>query len=203
MRFRGIIILSLTLTATWGCTPHTGERPIRIVAPADLPATYHLDDLTAVLRYGVSEQNNIEPRDFADADYGLPAKLDRQLALFAKIGPTTAPKRFSTPDERLAYWYNARAAWAIKLAMLKDCPEELSGAEFEERTFPPDGRRMTLADIDRALSREADWRIVTAAPCTFKMRQKSLCDWPQRLAFRASSSSTMSRRWRRQESWNR
>ena len=45
--------------------------------------------------------------------------LDDQLKLLAVTGPTATPELFSTPTQRLAYWYNARTAWSIELGMMQ------------------------------------------------------------------------------------
>ena len=93
-------------------------------------------------------------------------RLDAQLKALAVSGPTASPGLYPTPEARLAYWYNARAAWAIKLAFDANCPRGgLARACLEERPFPLDGRRMTLDTIDAVLAGEADWRIPAAAPC--------------------------------------
>jgi len=90
--------------------------------------------------------------------------LDEQLRILAVCGPTATPERFADEDARLAYWYNARAAWALKLAALADFPEELSDAALNHRPFPLDGQTMTLARIDQRLAENPDRRTVMAAP---------------------------------------
>ncbi|MCE5277859.1 MAG: hypothetical protein ABFD92_00625 [Planctomycetaceae bacterium] len=96
--------------------------------------------------------------------------LDKQLALLAANGPTATPGQFaaeggaSAADKALAYWYNARAAWAIKLAMLAREGETITRPLLEQRPFDIDGRTMTLADIDALLAADDDWRTLPAAP---------------------------------------
>jgi hypothetical protein len=90
--------------------------------------------------------------------------LDAQLKLLAVTGPTVTPKLFPTAEDALAYWYNARAAWAIKLASLCDDPDKAGADQIEQREFPLDGRTMTLEKIDEILAGDADWRVVAAAP---------------------------------------
>lgn len=92
-------------------------------------------------------------------------RLDAQLLRLKVTGPTATPDLLGGADDRLAYWYNARAAWSLKLVHLLACPQKVCPAELPRRSFPLDGRMMTLADIDEHLLAESDdWRVVVAAP---------------------------------------
>ena len=117
-------------------------------------------DLALVLHKAQDKKGFLD----VDALKKYSAQLDSQLKRLAVTGPGVTPNLFTGKPDRLAYWYNARAAWAMKLALLNDCPQELSVAALEERPFPLDGRRMTLAGIDGILKDWGDWRVLAAAP---------------------------------------
>jgi hypothetical protein len=89
--------------------------------------------------------------------------LEDQLKLLAVTGPSSTPELLVGREERLAYWYNARAAWSIYLLGECDCPDQLRRRDLA-RPFPLDGRMMTLDQIDAQLSDYDDWRIMAAAP---------------------------------------
>ena len=90
--------------------------------------------------------------------------LDRQLAILAVTGPTATPKLFPRRQDALAYWYNAHAAWSMKLLLARHCPRLIGAAAMLDRQFPLDGRTMTLGDIGRILASEDDFRIAAAVP---------------------------------------
>ncbi|HHH75590.1 MAG TPA: hypothetical protein ENL03_01030 [Phycisphaerae bacterium] len=90
--------------------------------------------------------------------------LLEQVTLLAVTGPTITPEFFSTDMDRLAYWFNARAAWAIELPLRCEFSEDHAGERLLNRPFPLDGRMMTLCDIDAILLGDADLRTVAAAP---------------------------------------
>ena len=135
-------------------------EPVRLDTTGVEPRVTYAD-LAGVLDRGVDGNGHLDMFFLKK----LAGRLDAQLKLLAVTGPTATPELVAGPEERLAYWYNARAAWATKLAMLANCPKELSRERFEARPFPLDGRQMTLEDIDAILSKDDDWRVVVAAPC--------------------------------------
>ena len=90
--------------------------------------------------------------------------LDRQLAILAVTGPTATPALFPSHDDVLAYWYNAHAAWSLKLLTAKGCPRLIGAAAMLDRKFPLDGRTMTLRNIGAILAAEDDFRIAAAVP---------------------------------------
>ena len=90
--------------------------------------------------------------------------LDRQLRLMTVMGPQTSPEQLASDDDVLAYWYNARAAWAMKLTLVCNCPLRLSKGELIDRRFQIDGREMTLTEIDAQVASLGDWRVTAAAP---------------------------------------
>jgi hypothetical protein len=76
----------------------------------------------------------------------LEKDLVSQLRLLAVTGPGATPALFKTREDRLAYWLNARASWAIRFAVEEDDRDE--DDKTERGDFPLDGRRMTLDQID-------------------------------------------------------
>jgi hypothetical protein len=81
------------------------------------PAGFSHADLDAFLRRHVDASGRV---DYAAARRDR-ADLDRYLAALAQASPDSHPERFSTPDERLAYWINAYNA-AVIAAVLPHHP---------------------------------------------------------------------------------
>ncbi len=90
--------------------------------------------------------------------------LDAQLKRLAVTGPSASPQLLAAPYDRLAYWYNARTAWAMKLAMVEEYPLRFNRQELVDRQFTLDGKTMTLREIDDILAADADWRVLVASP---------------------------------------
>lgn len=90
--------------------------------------------------------------------------LQRQLVRMAVSGPTVSPELYPADEDRLAYWYNARTAWSIALAMRLHEEKKTDPSLLENFLFPLDGRQRTLADIDRAVFALGGYRAVVAAP---------------------------------------
>lgn len=128
------------------------------------------DDLAYVLAEAVRRDGRVDAVHLRRSA----ERLDAQLRLLAVTGPTACPRLLPTADDRLAYWYNARAAWAMKLWLLADCPDEMSDQALMLRPFPLDGRRMSLGQIDAILAAEDDFRVVAAAPCVTWQRAAPL-----------------------------
>jgi hypothetical protein len=135
--------------------------PVRLDTAGVAPAANY-EDLAFVLAKATNDKGYLDYDELkSDAN-----RLEAQLKRLAVAGPTATPALFPTYESRLAYWYNARAAWAIKLALDADCPRDsLAPARLEERGFPLDGRGMTLDQIDALLLGNFDWREAAAAPC--------------------------------------
>jgi hypothetical protein len=156
---RVVIILSAWLVSILaGCSqpPVAVELDVKGVRPA---ADY--SNLAVVLHQAVDSQGQVLP----DALERCADRLDAQLKLLAVTGPTATPALFARPDDRLAYWYNASAAWSMKLALLAKFPEEMNPRELHHRPFPLDGRKMTLHEIRQLLQKEEDFRVALLAPC--------------------------------------
>ena len=154
-----------------GCR-QMGPAPVTV---DPYPANPRVDysDLAIVLNRAVDEGGFLRSYEVADVQ----DRLDRQLALLAITGPTATPELFADADADIAYWYNARAAWAIKLSAMRGCSPSPSTSSFEHIRFRLDGRMMTLRLIDDELAGFDDWRIVAAAPCV-RLRRSALAREP-------------------------
>lgn len=169
-----MLMLPPALVAS-GCS-----RDLEVLQPtrrADSPSLDY-ENLSAVLKAGVGQAGLLDPKALGESSDALEA----QLAMFAITGPTASPGLFctgqpSTPsekiaDDELAYWYNARTAWAIRLAMDQSSPDRQDTAAINSRRFRLDGRVMTLEQIDRILAGDGDWRVLLASPGTCPCRAK-------------------------------
>jgi hypothetical protein len=149
--------LLLPVLAAGGCD--IVQRPISLDTEGIEPAANY-DGLAGVLASAVKARGVIDP----DALEGAAASLDAQLKLLAVTGPTATAEKFPTDGHVLAYWYNARAAWSLKLLLEEGCPQEIAGRALYDRPLPVDAREMTLREIDSILARDADFRVAVAAP---------------------------------------
>ena len=165
-----VVLLCGWSLAAIGCAGG-GHAPIELATAGVEPAIRY-DDLAAVLKSGVREGKVVE-----EAIRGSRARLDAQLARLAVTGPTVTPTLLPTREDRLAYWYNARAAWSLKLTLLDDCPDKITRRCLELRAFPLDGRMMRLADVDSILAADSDWRTAVAAP-SVRQNEAGLPDAP-------------------------
>jgi len=131
-----------------------------------------VSDLSFVLNEAVTEDGRFKPAAVAR----LMDRLDSQLRRMAVTGPSLTPELYPTRSSRLAYLYNARMGWTLKLASLAGFPERVVSSRMYRRPFPLDGRKRSIQEIDQLLLREAsrtgDFRIAACAPGT------CLCDAP-------------------------
>jgi hypothetical protein len=146
-----------------GCLGGLGTAPMELDL-AGVERTADVSDLAAVLAVAVTEDGRVRP----EALERLEGRLDAQLRKLAVGGPTAAPELYPTYAARWAYWYNARAAWSLKLAAEAGCPRRTCPVTMCRRRFPLDGRSMSLEQIDRILLQEArrsgDFRLAACAP---------------------------------------
>jgi len=91
--------------------------------------------------------------------------LETQRKRLAVAGPDATPSLYPTDEDCLAYWYNARTAWSIALAMRLHEEKKQDAATLKAFLFPLNGRQMTLVDIDKALFALGGYQAVVAAPC--------------------------------------
>ena len=158
----------LPVIAAAGCACPEPCKPITLDVHGVAPAVDYRP-LARVLARGV------KPNGLAKADFFLAGHvdaLDAQLRLLAVTGPSATPELFPTAEAALAYWYNARAAWAIKLLVAEGCPREIRRARLCDRRFPLDGRVMTLRQIDAILAEDGDFRTAVSSPGVTTLRAR-------------------------------
>ncbi len=151
------LAVAAVLIALAGCSEPLEH--VVLLVPAPEPKVDY-GDLAFMLDKGVTTDGLLIPKVIEKNI----VRLDQQLKLMKVTGPSVTPELFTSDDAKLAYWYNARAAWAMKLAVLCDCPEDVDIREYTEQAFILDGRRMVLEDIDEILAGYDDWRILVTAP---------------------------------------
>jgi len=142
-----------------------GNDPVPVrLDHAGVQPTSDVSDLAAVLSEAVTEDGRVKPADVQR----LSDRLDSQLRRFALAGPTATPNLYPTDSSRWAYWYNARAAWSIKLAALSGFHVSPRPQALRARPFQLDGRTMWLEQIDQILfaesKRTGDFRLASCAP---------------------------------------
>ncbi len=199
VKYAALILWAASLFVT-GCTPGADTQAVTLDLTGTAPAVGY-DELDKVLGQVVGEdgyvymelmcERPVTPLEMVAKPPGLlvDAKpsaiytqeacalrslLNRQLKRLAVAGPTTTPSLFPTRNERLAYWYNARTAWALRLLLeawdrrvISDLTQQNLIAvttPFSQRRFPIDGGTMTLDGIDAAIARQGGPLAVMAAP---------------------------------------
>ncbi|MBT3201010.1 MAG: hypothetical protein HN350_13995 [Phycisphaerales bacterium] len=164
-----------------GCNPKLTPRALNpiTIETKNITAQVDYSGLDAVLKAAVKPDGEILPEKLRDN-----AKmLEGQLMLMTLAGPKTKPALFTNDHARLNYWYNARAAWSLRL-MLTFSDERIKADEtkigedpfwiitndgptvktFNSRPFPIDGRSMTLALIDELLRDDFGFQAAIGAP---------------------------------------
>jgi len=116
-------------------------------------------NLAKVLERAVTDKGKFDQKKLEKVS----ESLDAQLKILSVTGPTVTPQLFASDEDTLAYWFNARAAWALKIASQAGEAKHLSSIQLS-KPFPLDGREMTLVDIDAVLSLNKDWRAIVTAP---------------------------------------
>ncbi|HUT01857.1 MAG TPA: hypothetical protein VM031_05345 [Phycisphaerae bacterium] len=147
----------LLVVAGAGC--RAKPAPILLDTRGVKPAVNY-DALAAVLASAVTAKGRID----GEALKNSAGTLEAQLKLLAVTGPRATPGEFPTDGDVLVYWYNARAAWSMKLLLANRCPKEIAPGDLYDRPFPLDAREMTLRGIDAILAKGADFRGAVAAP---------------------------------------
>ena len=142
-----------------GCS--TAPEPV-VLTPTALQRSVTYDDLGVILAAVVTRHGRVDVTELTKEPNVT--RLNAQLYRLSIVGPTASPSLLPTPEDRLAYWYNARTAWALKLALDASCPVRMAADQLRGRPFPLDGREMTLDRIDEALADDGDWRATVAAP---------------------------------------
>ncbi len=143
-----------------GCA---APAPVELDLTGAVPTT-DTSELARVLQAVVTDGGRFDPA----ALKRMEGTLDACLRKLAVTGPRATPELFPTYGSRWAYWYNARAAWSMKLALLAGCPPRSKPGQLWRRRFPLDGRWMSLEEIDRLLLAEArrtgEFRLAACAP---------------------------------------
>jgi len=158
-RFGKTVLAAALLVAGAGCA----QPPVEII-PAGVRPSADVSDLAAVLAAVRTGDGRFHPSRLT----GCRQRLDAQLARMVVSGPTVTPRLYPTYGARWAYWYNARTAWSLKLALLEGCPARVDGRRFRRRRFPLDGGEMSLEAIDEILLADArrtcDPRLAACVP---------------------------------------
>lgn len=153
------IILGVLVCTAAGCRPPTPcPKPITLATAGVVPAVDY-SALDEVLSRALDRRGRV----ILPTLQRLEPELDRQLALLAVTGPSATPALLPNPQDQAAYWYNARAAWSLKLLArhMNQLPVDI---ERLDQAFPLDGQVMTLQAIDARLASWDDWRYLAAAP---------------------------------------
>ncbi len=167
--YAGNVALALVGARLGGCGDGAGgpaPQPLPVVelSTAGVKPSADAADLAAVLAEAATTDGRVDPK----AMHRLAGRLDSQLRTMAVSGPTATPALYPTYGARWAYWYNARAAWAMKLTLLAGCPRETDSRCMARRPVPLDGRVMSLEAVDELLLAEAkrtgDFRLAACVP---------------------------------------
>ena len=178
------LLIAISLSGCRSGQPRSEFEPITLDT-ADASGTVDYSGLAAVLEAAVSPGGEISPEKLNDND----KMLEGQLMLMALAGPKTRPDLFKSDHAILNYWYNARAAWSLRLMLtfsrerLKASGEKTSATdrwrlteegvsveEFSNRAFPIDGRSMTLELMDSLIEEEFGFKAVVTAPGVAPLR---------------------------------
>jgi hypothetical protein len=136
------------------------------VPKTDPPAASLPDELQRLFRRVVRSDGTFWATEFdEERDIAMQA-----AAVYAKTGPTASPNLFSSKEEQLAFWYNARQLWSMIAAMELYRNGYNDASKIGEFQFPLDGRTMTLPKIDEAIRALAPVRYVVAAPSASMQR---------------------------------
>lgn len=159
VRHSGGVVAAAVMVLVVGCTGPIGS-PIRVhLDIAGATASTDTAELSAVLGRCLTNDGGIIPSALKTQR----DKLHAQLKRYAVTGPTASPALFTDADAVIAFWYNARTAWALKLAMETAFPQEICPEQLRDISFPLDGRSMTLGQIDSILG-QYSWQAEVAAP---------------------------------------
>lgn len=158
-RRAGALLLLSAVVALAGCPTSKDGDAVRLELSGVEPSTDYAE-LSKALAGAVGRSGMV----IRTRSPHWAAPLDEAVKRLAVTGPTASPKLFSGDGDKLAYWYNLRAAWSLKLAQMQDVPDTLDVAAMEARAFPADGRTMTLQEVDRQIESIGGWRAVVAAP---------------------------------------
>ena len=152
-------VMLIGLLLAGGCG-NLSQRDQLLLDTAGIEPEVDYANLDQVLERSLSKDRRIRPSRLGE----VAKELTAQLQLLAVTGPTVTPQLFANDLEQLTYWYNARAAWSIKLIEAAGFPKKLPRGGIAGRKFSLDGRLMTLSQIDEEIEALAGWKGVVAAP---------------------------------------
>ena len=182
---------AISLAGCRGRQPAGEFQPITLDT-TDVAGKVDYSGLAAVLKAGVGPGGKLLPEKLkANAKI-----LEGQLMLMTVAGPKTRADLFKSEHSKLNYWYNARSAWSLRLMLtfgrerLEDeskvaktgegktreparweiADDGVSIEEFSNRSFPIDGRSMTLSLMDSLIVEEFGFKAVIGAPCVSPRR---------------------------------
>jgi len=178
------LLAAVSLTGCWLRQPAGEFEPIKLQATqSDSKVDY--SGLDAVLKAAIGPGGEIKPEELKDNE----KMLEGQLMLMTVVGPKTRSDLFDSDHSKLNYWYNARAAWSLRLLLtfsrerleaddVKQSPDdrwEMSDdgvplEDFRNRSFPIDGRSMTLALMDSLIIEQFGFKAGVGAPCVSMVR---------------------------------
>jgi hypothetical protein len=172
------LAIAISLTGCGRPKPDHEFQPITLKA-AETGGNVNYSGLDAVLKVAIGPGGEIRPGELKDNE----KMLEGQLMLMTVTGPKTKPDLFKDERSKLNYWYNARAAWSLRLILtfsrelLEADKEEVSESQrweiadnktpvkdFNNRPFPIDGRSMTLALMDSLIIDQFGFKAVVGAP---------------------------------------
>ena len=170
MTYRRLILAGLLSLALAGCVEPSRPEPISLVSldTAGVKPKVDFTPLARTLKILVESDGTIRAEKWPE----VAGTLQEQLKLLALTGPGATGELFESKDQALAWWFNARAAWSIYLAMRSGDSETRKSCDWTATAFPLDGAQMTLADIDTAIEKLGGAAAVMAAPCADLRRAK-------------------------------
>ena len=159
---RCLILLGLLSLVPLGCVGSSGPEVISFVSldTTGVKSKVDFSPLAQTLQTLVDSDGYIRAKQWP----AVSGTLQDQLKLLAVTGPSTTAELFESTDQILAWWFNARTAWSIFLAMRFGDVETDEKRDWTRAAFPLDGARMTLADIDAAIESLGGYTAVVAAP---------------------------------------
>jgi hypothetical protein len=152
-----ILVMIAATVSLWVNRPRrlNVEAPV----PSDFPtAGFSHDAFAGLLRTYVSQDGRVDYQRWHDTPESV-ATLDAYLAAINAFSPDTAPDRFGTRDDELAYWMYGYNAWVIKGVLInwpldsvtdvKAPLEVIKGMGFfYQLRFPFGGKYMSLFTVE-------------------------------------------------------
>lgn len=146
--------LALILCQALGCKTVESSVTVDDSELASITALDYSDWAYTVETY-VNDQGKVKYATLAGDD----ERLNKFVAVIAKVGPTTRPELFDTDDKKLTYYINAYNA-LVMLQVLSNYPEigtvyDGNGVSFFYATkFKLDGGEINLYDIENEIVRK-------------------------------------------------